>query len=523
MMKSIGILAALLIALPAISQPSDPSPSASQPVNTQLSVVEGESTTIAVPFEVQSYAASNKEVIGVEFSAPSTLRVSGLKRGRCSLAVTGEGGMQIGYEITVAGNLACVLDAILLDLDTLPEVRAEIRGESIRLDGEITSIAKWEYYRKVMASYAKQAKDFVKFSPGPELMTQLRALFGEAGFQVVTNRFEGVPSKWPYDKVSAVLNPGVRTITLRAAFVAKSRLAQARRLAASMPYLMASGKPHDEHSFTLIDEMCAAEPAIRLSVCYLAISEGEVSSLGSENTLEISGVFHYLADIARKRYTDKHTASFDAGLEPIARFSAANNIGRVSDRGYVVFDNWDEKGGEFKSGGSRYVKVASGLAADLKEIQYGFDVKVHGGLVSSDKAKLTMDISISKPEVDESGDVDKKEEFSKQTLTCPLGKTLAIGGFGEIIDEATLDGVPYVRNWPFLSWFVAKDNDSMQRRRLVILISPEIVELGEDGVIDVDREVTLPARTESERTAEELEGDRKPFHGIWSWLNIFTF
>ena len=486
----------------------------------RVSVIEGETLAVTAPFEVTRFAPSNRQYADIELIGGSSIRVSGLKPGRCTLLISGENGLSHTYEITVVGNLAAVLEQLLLDLDSLPEVRAEIRGGTIRLDGEITSIGKWEYYQKVLGSYGNLTKDFVRFSPGADLLVRLTDLFRGSGLSVYTNRYDGEIA-WQYDTVSIILNEKARCLTARARFLTKERLDRAESIFASIPWLVKPGaKEPREHAFTLLDEMRVADPTIRLSVAYMAVSEGELSSLGSENTLSIGGLFSFATDF---KGNNDRTHTFTAGIEPVARFMANNGIGRVSDIGHLSFASWDEQGGGFKSGGKRYVKVTSGLAAELKEVDYGFIVKVKGGLTTPTDAKLTMDIEISKPIVDESGDVDKKEEHSNQTLTCPLGQTLAIGGFGEIVDDATLNGIPFVRNIPFLTWFAATDLDSTNTRKLIILVSPEVVDIGVDGKLDVDRDVTIPAKTEGAKTAEELENDRKPFHGFWRWLNWFAF
>ena len=109
----------------------------------QISVVENESVTITAPFAVKSFAPSNKDVAKVEALGGTLLRVTAIKRGRCDLDVSGDNGLTQKYEITVVGDLASVLETLTMDLDTVPEVRAEIRGNFIRLDGEVSSIQKW--------------------------------------------------------------------------------------------------------------------------------------------------------------------------------------------------------------------------------------------------------------------------------------------------------------------------------------------------------------------------------------------
>ena len=488
-----------------------------------VSVIEGETSSVVAPFEVLRYVPSNKDVVGIEVIGGTTMRLTGLKRGTCTLNVTGLGGLSQVYEVSVVGNLALELDLIQQDLDTLPEVRAEVRGGAIRLDGEISSIAKWEYYAKVVEAHRGAVADFVRFSPGPELVLRLRDLFDGAGFATVTNRFETDTATWPFDTVAVTRNDESRTISLQAAFLDKDRLAKAESIITSIPWLAKPGAKQQSRVFTLLDEMRVANPIIRLGVAYLAISDAEASRLGGANPLKVGGHFAYLGDVFRGDNRVTRTSTVQADIESLATFSAQNKIGRISDIAYLAFESWDKDGGMFKSGGTVYFKVEAAMAADLKEVEYGFVVNVKGGLVTEKKTKLSLDIEISKPEKSEVGDVDKHEEHTKQTLTCPLGHTLAIGGFGELDDSTDNEGVPFVRHIPVVKWFFGSDGDDMKHRRLVILVSPEIVDIGTVGTLDVDRRLTEPVKTDSAKTPREIEEERKPYGGWLYWLNWFLY
>ena len=134
----------------------------------QVSVQVNQSETITAPFSVKSFAPSNKQVARVEMLGGSSLRVSGLAVGRCDLDVMGDNGLVQKYEITVQPPLTEVLETLTMDLDSVPEVKAEIRGNFIRLDGEVSNIQKWEYLMKVISNYDSSIKNFAKFYPGPE-------------------------------------------------------------------------------------------------------------------------------------------------------------------------------------------------------------------------------------------------------------------------------------------------------------------------------------------------------------------
>ena len=490
----------------------------------RISVVEGEPTSLNAPFEVTGFSPSNRDVVGVEAVGGSLLRLQGRKRGRCTLTVSGAAGLTHTYDISVVGNLVSQLESILQDLDTLPEVRAEIRGDAIRLDGEIKSIAKWEYYTKVVSVYGETVNDFVRFSPGKEIAHRLAELFADAGFSTVTNKFGADVAKWPFDSVSIGCNDSARSVTVQAAFLTKERLAKAESILASIPWLAKPDAKANPHAFTLLDEMRVANPIIRLGVAYYSISDEELDFVGNPNPeFEIGGAFEWVGQLVGSDFHNEKSGNVGASVGAVATFSAKTGIGRISDISYVAFESWDEAGGEFKSGGEKYVKVASGLAANVEEVPYGFIIKAKGGLVTEDKTMLTLDIEVSRTgEVTDDG-VEKFEEHTKQTLTCPLGHTLAIGGFGGVEDSNELDGLPIVRHIPIIKWFFAGDADTVTHRHIMILVSPEVVDIGTVGTLEVDGKVNEPAKRDANRPVEETLDARKRFHGFWFWLNWFTF
>jgi len=263
-------------------------------------------------------------------------------------------------------------------------------------------------------------------------------------------------------------------------------------------------------------------PSIRLSVAYLAVGDSDMRSAGSPGIPVVSGVFSTLQDLIHGDNTS--TATIGADLNSTTMFLAKNGISRISQKAYTMFQSWDKEGAKFKSGGTLNVRVAGTNNGDLKEVPYGFELNVKGGLVSEAATKLDLDISISGVTILGNGDVDQKQENTKQKLVCKLGKTTVLGGFGQLIDENTPpSGLPILRNTPLLSWFVAESGQQVSDRRLLILVCPELIDGSRDGTLNTDAEITLPTLDDASKTTDERLEERKKFHGFWYWLNWFAF
>jgi len=503
----------------------------------QISVVENESITITAPFAVKSFAPSNKDVAKIEALGGTSLRVTALRRGRCDLDVSGDNGLTQKYEITVVGDLASALETLTMDLDSVPEVRAEIRGNFIRLDGEVSSIQKWEYLTKVISNYGNSIKNFAKFYPGPEMLLRLKDTFEQAGFAVQFKRLPPEPKSWPFKTVALDLNKKTRVLCVQARMLNDSDRRRILSILKGEQWLAVNldddmKKPADlpadkaPYMISLLNELYMDKSPIRLSVAYMAIGEKDVRSFGDPQNQGpvLNGVFQTIQGLLHGQGNHGNVATLNLGLDGMIRLMAENGINRMSDKGYTMFENWDEKGARFKSGGSVFVRIVSRDVAEMKELPYGFEVKTKGGLVSPESVSLDMDISISSIQKYDTGeDIDKKEDVTQQRIQCALGKTTLLSGFGELVDDQALRGFPVLRNTPIIKWFVGEDGKELSDRRLVIMVCPEIIDPSQGGNLNVDNDISIPVQREGAKTTDQRIEERKPFSGFWYWLNWFTF
>ena len=165
--------------------------------------------------------------------------------------------------------------------------------------------------------------------------------------------------------------------------------------------------------------------------------------------------------------------------------------------------------------------------ADLKEIEYGFIIKANGGMVNETTMDLDFDFGVSTiiPMDDET--YDRKEDTSKQKISCAIGRTTLVSGFMDMVDKRTPpSGLPFLRSTPILNWFLADSGKEVSDRRLVIMICPEIVDSTQDAKPDVNKEINIRVQDQASKDTEQVEKERKEadgFTGFWSWLNWFRF
>jgi len=515
----------------------------------EISMVEQEIAPITVPFGIRSYTPSNKDVVRVEKTSENALRITALKRGRCDLEVRGDMDMTQRFQIVVGDDTARVKQNLDRELERVPEVHTSIIGNSIRVDGEVKSIKKWNYLMKVLKGYPA-VRNFAEFTPGDELLVKMKENLKQCGFDVTFDALSGEPKSWKantvalsYNKVNRTMNVQAKVYTPEQEEMIKSCVARERNwIAVDKDNKDAKPTFDDEFQVRLNMQVFVAKPVVRISVAYMAIGESDIKKIGNtqantgEGAMQITGIFDVLTDLVHGNGHSRRTASIGASLGVTTRFLAQNQISRVSDTGYTLLESWSPDGATFKSGGTRFVKTGGANApgstfvgnSDLKEIPYGFKIDAKGGMVSDDAMSLDFDFSLSTLlYVEQDDSYDRKEDNTKQKINCPIGRTTLVSGFMDMVDKRTPpSGLPFLRSTPILNWFVADSGKEVTDRRLVIMICPEIVDSTQEAKPDVDREINIRVQDQASKDTEQVEEERKAekgFTGFWSWLNWFTF
>lgn len=519
------LMIALLVAASAVFVRAD----------EEITMLDKQITEVTVPFGIRSYTPSNKDVVRIEKTSDTSLRLTALKSGRCDLEVRGDMEMTTKFLITVGGALPGTLEALQQELETIPEVQARIIGDSIRVDGEIKSIKKWNNLRKVLQHYQGTVRNFAEFWPDEEILLRMKETLKQSGFDVSFSPLAGEPKTWKANTVALATSKVNRSMTVQARVYTpeqKAKIMECLKTQKFWLYINDDDKAtfDEEQQVKANVQVFVAKPIVRLSVAYMAIGEEDIRKIGNrsavtdEGPLHLTGVFDVLRDLVHGNNT-RNTASIGASLGVATRFFAQNGISRISNTGYTLMESWDDNGAKFKSGGTRFVKVYGRDVAELKEIPYGFTINAKGGLMNDTDMSLDFDFGLSTiiPMDDET--YDRKEDLSKQKFTLPIGRTTLVSGFKDLVDKNTPpSGIPFFRSTPILNWFVADSGKEVSDRRLVIMICPEIVDNTQDGTIKVGEEINIPVQDRASKTTDEVLEEKNDQHsGFWGWLDWFSF
>lgn len=504
--------------------------------DVDMNLVEKELQTVTIPFGIRSYTPSNKDVIRIEKVSDTSLRITALKAGRCDIEVRGDMELTEKYHISVGGPLPQLLGWLQRDLEKVPEVSADINGNKIRISGTVKSIKKWNYLMKVLNDdqYKGSVSNFAEFELSDDLKLRMKASLQQCGLDVSFNEaFTGDWNTWKANTVALSTSRENRTLLVQAK-VYDPATAKMIEECFKREKRWIKIDTEDKDSFDDEKQVYAnlqihvAKPQIRLSVAYMALSTSDISKIGNKDWKDALGIdmaFQTIQNLLHGGGNHGNQAQLTANLHGTMSFLAQNGVNKVSNIGYTQIESWAPNGAQFKSGGTRFVRVYGRDVAELKEIPYGFTIDAKGGLIDEKTLDVNFDFGLSTiiPMDDET--YDRKEDLSKQKIRLQLGRTTLISGFMDLVDRHQApSGLPFLRNTPILNWFVSEESNEVTDRKLVIMVCPEIVDPTKDGTIDVDNPINKPLAYYKDTPSKEIDKSmRKKHKGFWSWLDWFSF
>lgn len=487
---------------------------AAQAEAEKISIVIGSSKTISVPFAIESFRVipAKSERVKIEAS-DSQLRLMAQQVGEVTVIVLG-GGLTREYAVSVKSNLTKVLKQLRTDLDELTELDVSINEDRLVVKGTITDPSHWETYAKVMPSYAGRCQDLVMFRPSADTIVKLKKMLADAGF-----RFAAEGAKPALGELS--LGVSADSVTLTGELYSQADVDQVNRILATQTWLAANGVAARGQIKGIIS-LTVVESILQVDVVYVGLNEAEGHSEGTGGSAPIIGnVMGAFYDLVAGR--GDGTATISGTMPQTLSFLRNNGVTRTYNAGHVSFANNDPAGGELHTGGTIYAKVNGIENGSLQNIEYGLKINVKGGLVSPNKAKLTLELTNSQMLSRDEESYDLAEDKTKQTVICELNKTLAVAGSKKLMESTAKSGLPILRNTPVLQWFVSGDSNSGSETRLLILVCPRLARANSDVQIELPLEnETGKTLKEAQRTNEE-RADEKRYHGILYFMNWFTW
>ena len=200
-----------------------------------------------------------------------------------------------------------------------------------------------------------------------------------------------------------------------------------------------------------------------------------------------------------RRWLDNHsrakTIAFGTDMNGTLSLLQSNFITKVLEQGVVTFANGGE--GSYNFGGTIKVPVSGTDTGDLKDVTYGYNVKISGGLSSEREARLKLDLNQNDVGTDAKGNYDQQQNQVSMTLPLELNKTYLVAHYKKQTEKSSESATPLLGRIPVIKWFFSDSGNRTDLVNLLVLVSVAVktttvdaVEVDSQGVLENMRQPT---------------------------------
>lgn len=434
----------------------------------------GQQKTLELPFAIQDYVSesSRLKVIKVE---NNRIILEGTVPGNASVILS-SGNVKKVYSITISGTLTPVYNALMKELGDLGGVTGRLSEKSIILQGSISDVREWEYFNKVVRSYANSCSNYVRFQPGEKLFDHLKKELASVGIPVVKKISPERPGEVQFSFTEDVF-------TVTGFLFSQEDILSVEKILSAQKWL---DPAWNKNSLLLKKDLRISDCQFDVNVVFVGISKNQLERLGNsqaDGTVLswnfaawirelVKGTPPGMGDVASGKGL---YASLNTDLKGTLAFFGENGVSDFRDTGHLTLTNNSKTAAEFENGGNLQVKVATQDTADLKSIEFGLRMKISGGFVRKNELLLNLDLEKSLAPVKQDGDYFQRSTKTKTQLRCTLGKTVVIAGQKENTHtESGPAGYAFLRHVPVLNWFFAHEEEMDTEMYYLILIHPQL-------------------------------------------------
>lgn len=477
----------------------------------KVSLAIEDSRDIETPFVIERYQANPQGKIKVDTVSEKKVRITGLAQGQCELRIIG-GGISKNYSITVVSNLKKTLKKLKNDLQEISELDISINEDVIIIRGKLSKYEKWKLLKEVLSAYdAKTIRSFVRFSPSAETVIGLKKTFETMGYSF-SESSDTEPGSL-YIKISP------EAFFVSGKVFSENEKAEIVSVLKSQPWLDLNSTVAQDGKVKGFVNIGVVRTQIAVDIAFVAISKKESDDLGSKGILAGNFNFGILYDIISGRAVNK-VAQFGGDINRTLAFLADSGVSRVYKAGTVTFTNNSSDGGFIKVGGTHYVPVSGVSGGDVREINYGFIVTVKGSIINRKQMDLNLNLEYSHMATD----LKKEDNSLRTSRIIDIDKTAIIGGFREVTQNISKNGLPILRNTPVLQWFVGSEEQGIQKADLLVIVCPRVYKDVKGVEIDIPLTQQLaPTVKDAKMTNKEYKESQKKYSGWLYWLNWFVW
>lgn len=501
----------------------------------KVTIDKGGSRTVDPGFQVVKYDAGRGDVVSVEVLGGTPV-LTGVAEGTCTVKLMGaDSSLEEVYEVVVGNDLMRIMRKLQKRIENgVTGIEISKQDGYILIRGEINDPDEWFLLKKIVAEddYTKFVRDDTIFRIQADILKKFYTEIEDAGFVLTDNiaDTEKGALKIKYDN---------NVVTISGTIFAPERLDRLQQIVNSKSWLRNADAPlsdvADSWKPTCRLNITLDRRLLHMDVVLIGYSENEGFKYGrTNNELPIiSTVFNGFIDLVHGK-SKNDSFRVNADLNDTIDFLKKSGITRESIGGYLRFRSNDTFENRLHIGGTLKVKLRGATAEgapteNFSDINYGFTVeKKEASLIDAETVHIQLLIKQENPipikgaGYEEGYDVQQYEY--NPVIDCPLGQTVVIAGYHKMIENTIPpSGFPVLRRIPIVKWFIAKESNSIEDIKLMMLVSVRAVNPKEpepqQATLPYEDSRNLPTEIEvpNDERLKAREKEKKS-KGFWSWL-----
>ena len=476
----------------------------------RVSISTGESQRFEVPFVIERFRSSTPNV-RVGLVEGRAFEIEGVAAGNAVVTVWSQG-ISKEFRVTVSSSLMPIYRELSRELGDLPEVSVELMNDSLSLRGEITRTTRWEYFQRVVKRYENRCRNFVTFKPGPELFEELKKQLANAGYPVADSISPQTPGQLKLQTADGVL-------TVSGYMLCEDDINSVKRILASMKWLSPEWNGGTMHAET---DLKMADTQLDVGVVFVGVTRTQLQRLGNSSadgtvlSWNLIAWFRAIAGAAPDELAGTSSGNglysyFNTDLKGALVFFGNNGISDFRDAGHVTLTNNSKNFATYENGGTLNVKIEGSDNADLKPIDFGLKLKIRGGLVRANEAKLELELEKSLAPIKQDEDYFLRSTKTTTEILCPLNQTAVIAGQKDLTySDSGPRGYAFLRHIPVINWFTSSREEQYEEMMILILVSPRIASsqvqmtsIPSDDTREVENNISKSIEEKSEEVHEQ--------------------
>ena len=443
----------------------------------KISIPVGSVKLFQVPFVLKEFRLlpSGTNIIKIEEMDDSQLRITAKSIGEVTLSINGIAGEKKAYAISVKSNLTTILKKIRSNLDNVPELDVSINDDQIEIKGTVTNPDHWRHFQKVLSLYEDKCVNFATFATSTDNVLDLKQRLIDAGFMFAADK-NVKPGEFQISNTRD-------TIYITGTLYSQELITKANTIIDAAP-VFSTGLVKKVVNLTLIPSI------IEVSVAFVSLADtDDFSRAGNLNptaSINASYVRNWLAGKSHSK-----TLGFDSQMGGTISMLQTDFVAKVMDPGTITFANDSPDGGKYKFGGNIKIPVSGDNNGDLKDVSYGYDVNIKGGLISDGQVRLTLDIKSESVDNDSQGNYDQKQNNATLTVPMDLEKTYLIAHHQKTTESAGESAFPVLGRVPVVKWFFSSKAQEKKVVNVLILASASVKTTTTAPIMPINTEKVL--------------------------------